>query len=441
MSADVLNKGGVGAIHRTDDPGLVYKEYFDSAKAPRRADLDRLVAVGRSVLLEQGKAPGDTPESSVNWPVDLVLTPSGRVKGVVLPIIPAALQDSALNTVRTLDFLVMARAKPPASRARVALLIRMAEILDFVHSRGLVHGDVNGKNLAWSVDPNVIMYLIDCDGMVPQSPPPVAGVQAMGWTDPRVIDRVIPAHDHLSDRYALALAMYRGLLLTPGKLDQKSQGRWPEPGKIPSDMPASVATLLRRGLAALDGESRSTPREWVTALVETYVPNGSFASRELDALDRASARAAPVKPFVPLPPVPSQPTPTPVVGTPTRRPGPPPSYPQRPPYPQAPSYPQGPSYPQRPPYRHPQPPPPQYGTPRLGGVGRHALDGGVGWYIIGALATFILPYFAVIYIGIALLQLRNMPAGMRGLARARTSLIVFGGLSVLLILSYLANLV
>lgn len=432
MSADVLNKGGVGAIHRTDDPGLVYKEYFDSAKAPRRADLDRLVAVGRSVLLEQGNAPGDTPESSVNWPVDLVLTPSAAVKGVVLPIIPAALQDSALNTVRTLDFLVMARAKPPASRARVALLIRMAEILDFVHSRGLVHGDVNGKNLAWSADPNVIMYLIDCDGMVPQSPPPAAGVQAMGWTDPRVIDRVIPAHDHLSDRYALALAMYRGLLLTPGKLDQKTQGRWPEPGKIPVDMPDSVATLLRRGLAALDGEGRSTPREWVTALVETYVPNGSFASRELDALDRASGWKAPVKPFAPLPPVSK---PTPPVGMPTPRHGPPPTYPQGPSYPQRP-----PPYPPGPPVSYPQPAPPQYGTPRLGGVGRHALDGRAGWYIIGVLATFMLPYFAVIYIGIALLQLRNMPAGMRGLARARTSLTVFGGLSVVLILSYLAQL-
>jgi hypothetical protein len=76
----------------------------------------------------------------------------------------------------------------------------------------------------------------------------------------------------------------------------------------------------------------------------------------------------------------------------------------------------------------------------LGAVGRHALDGRAGWYIIGVLATFMLPYFAVVYIGIALFQLRNMPAGTPGLVRSRTSLIVFGGLSVLLVLSYLAKL-
>ena len=134
---------------------------------------------------------------------------------------------------RGLEFLVMARAHPPSAKGRVALLLRMAEILAFVNARGLVHGDVTGKNLAWTVSPSPVMYLIDCDGMVPQHPPPTVGVQSMGWTDPRVLDRLVPAHDQYSDWYALSLAMYRGLLLTPGKLDTKrlagSGGSQPDP--------------------------------------------------------------------------------------------------------------------------------------------------------------------------------------------------------------------
>ena len=381
VSSDVLSKGGVGSIHLTDDPGLVYKEYFDPAKAPHRADLDRLVAVGRDVLLTQGKKPGDTPESSVNWPVDVVADPAGGVRGVVLPIIPATLRDTDKDTVRTLDFLVMARAHPPAATARVALLIRMAELLDFVQSRGLVHGDINGKNLAWTVDPQLVMYLIDCDGMVPQTPAPQVGVQALGWADPRVLDRAVPAHDHLSDRYALALAMYRGLLLTPGKLDQKSQGRWAEPGRIPDDFPADLATLLHRGLVALDGERRPAPREWVDALMATYVPDGRFATSELAALDLAAGWTAhtpkdPVKPagsprFTPIPPIPV-PRPQPPAPGPA---GPPPVWQPQPPPP--PAFPP----PVAPPYR--PAPAPQYqrqivAAPRAGSPSTRSAPGPAG---------------------------------------------------------------
>ena len=277
---DVLSKGGVGSIHRTDDPGLVYKNYFDPQKTPSKEHLKKLVAVGRDVLFRQDKKPGDTPESSVNWPVDIVPATQAGVRGVVLPIIPPELFNADHGNVRTLDFLVMKRARPPPATGRVALLIRMAEILAFVDAKGLVHGDVNGKNLAWTTDPKIIMYLIDCDGMLPRSPRPTAGVQAMGWADPRVLDRLIPAHDHLSDRYALALAMYRGLLLTPGKLDARtSEGKWPEPGKIPDGFPAELGMLLRRGLAALDGEKRPAPQEWADALVAAYVPNGAYATQ------------------------------------------------------------------------------------------------------------------------------------------------------------------
>ncbi|MCA1673639.1 MAG: hypothetical protein LC799_16045, partial [Actinobacteria bacterium] len=274
MDDAVLNKGGIGSIHRTSDPLFVYKRYFSPQKAPRREHLDRLIETGRDVLINQGKRPGDTPESSVNWPVDMTVGANGVINGVVLPAIPPTLFSAELHTVRTLDFLVMARAKPPSAKGRVVLLLRMAEILAFINARGLVHGDINGKNLAWTLHPHPIMCLIDCDGMLPQSPPPTTGVGATGWMDPRVAERIIPAHDHYSDWYCLALAMYRGLLLTPGNLNKTAEDHWPRPSKISPKLHPELAHLIRQGLAdpLTSPPQRPTPQEWVDALLRAYLP-------------------------------------------------------------------------------------------------------------------------------------------------------------------------
>ncbi|CAJ63785.1 MULTISPECIES: hypothetical protein [Frankia] len=253
---------------------------------------------------------------------------------------------------------------------------------------------MNGKNLAWAVQPQPIMYLIDCDGMVPQQPAPKAGVQAMGWTDPRVVERRIPAHDHYSDWYALALAMYRGLLLTPGKLDRAADGSWPPPQKIPNGFPARLADLVRRGLEPTAADRRPPPDAWVRALREIYLPNNRFDDAAIAALDAMSApvKKTPPPTFTPLPatdwtttvrPAPTAPATGRQPMNPPRqppRPGPPPYQPPRtgPRYQGSPPPPYqnprpGPPYPQPPPYRPPgtgpyyrQPAPPPY---RASGTG------------------------------------------------------------------------
>jgi hypothetical protein len=100
-----LSKGGVGSIFRTSDPSIVYKEYHSLDKAPPREPLDVLVEIGRDVIVNHGLGPGDAPESSVNWPLDIVPDRQGRIVGVTLPAIPAALFNENKKP-RTLDFLV-----------------------------------------------------------------------------------------------------------------------------------------------------------------------------------------------------------------------------------------------------------------------------------------------------------------------------------------------
>jgi len=302
ISDTTLARGGVGAIRPTADPGLVYKEYYDPSKAPKRPELELLIGIGRSVLIDQSQQLGSTPESSVNWPIDLIPGLAGDISGVVLPKIPEPLIIPDRSTARTLDFLVMSRASPPRAKERVTLLLRMAEILQFVNTKGLIHGDINGKNLAWTVTPSPIMYLIDCDGMAPQAPPPSSGVAALGWTDPRLIDKLIYGHDQFSDWYALALAMYRGLLLTPGRLDNKTaSGSWPAPSKIPDALSPEISALMRRGLTdPLRVENRPTPQEWVDTLISVYLPNGHFNEVLLAHLDDALVSSNSSE-FTPLP--------------------------------------------------------------------------------------------------------------------------------------------
>jgi hypothetical protein len=405
------------------------------------------------VLVTRGKRPGDTPESSVNWPVDFVLDRSGGVSAVVLPAIPDELFNTDLGTVRTLDFLIMSRAKPPAAKERMTLLLRMAEILAFVDAQKLVHGDLNAKNLAWTLTPEPIMYLIDCDGMVLRDPAPQVGVAAAGWTDPRVVTRAIKAHDHYSDWYCLALAMYRGLLLTPGRLDRAADGSWPEPGSIPAQLDKEVAALIRRGLSPLNAGVRPRPREWVDALLRAYVPGGHFDLKALGALDaitKPKAKPTPSTPFVPLPKTTWDPQPpTPTVRQPP--PQPPPTPPQQrqrwspPPQPVVPQ-----------PWSAPPPPPPapwypQQITPAIpynsyeivsgprGGVARRAVLGGFAWYLKGALASVLFSPVALIYCIIGLLQLIRADSRYPGVTRARISLGIYGGIAGLFVLSYLST--
>jgi hypothetical protein len=356
-----LSSGGVGIIYATDRPDIVYKEYKDAAKAPQRQHLELLVSIGRQVIVEQRIPVGAQPESSINWPLDIVSGPGGAVTGVILPAIPRPLYHEDHNRPRDLQFLILARSNPPAADARVALLLRMAEIFAYIDFRKLVHGDLSYRNLVWTLRPEPVMYLIDCDGMRPQDPPPTEGVQSIGFTDPRVIEGSIPAHDHRSDWYALALAMYRGLLLRPGNLE-KRDGRWPKVSNLPPELDARIAALLRQALDhPLDADARPTPAEWVAALRAAYLPNGAWDRKALAALDRvAEKRPQPTPAFTPLPPVSDGRSPT---RRPTGRPRPRPRH--RPAPPLQPSL--GPPYglpsSSPSPYGPPPPPPPLYGPP------------------------------------------------------------------------------
>jgi hypothetical protein len=299
-----FNQGGAGRLHRCLGAPLVYKHYRNEVRDRTQAtQLERVYQIGRDVLGTGRQAPGSTPEASVNWPVDIILHRwTGGISGVILPMIPAEFFLANGHT-RTLDHLLLQRASPPPASVRVAVLLRLAEIFRYVDHKQLVHGDLSAKNVVWRPGPEPGAYLIDVDGLQPQRPPPTTGLATPQWTDPRLVEGRIPAHDHFSDWYALALAMYRGLLLNPGILDRQADGTWRRPRELPRDLDRSIAKLLMEALGRpLDETARASPALWATTLYGAFVTNGRFNDHKLTVLDsHAAQRAAATQAIQPQP--------------------------------------------------------------------------------------------------------------------------------------------
>jgi hypothetical protein len=252
----------------------------------------------------------------------------------------------------------------------------------------------------------------------------------MGWTDPRVIDRLIPAHDKYSDWYCLALAMYRGLLLTSGKLDSKRpDGSWPEPKAIPADLDPGIAELLRRGLGdPLDPAVRPRPAEWVKGLINAFLDHGRFDEAAARKLDQLSVVALAKPTFTPLPSTDwSQFLPATSASQPPR-----PVSPVRPvvplrPVPAAPIPPAC-------------PPPPTYRpVPQVGGVAARAIEGGTWWHLRGLLCCLFLPVIPLGYIGIALYQLRDLSGRFPVATVRRNTLYAYAAIALIPLIVMIAN--
>lgn len=226
---------------------------------------------------------GTTPETSINLPID-VLTDHQGVTGVVLPEIPREfLYD---GRPRTFDEIADS-ASPPDAAFRVGLLIRVSEIFAALEGMGLVHGDVSQQNLLWRADqPDA--YLINWNGM-----PGAAGDAAsQGYLDPRLAAQQVPAPDGASDRFGLAVAMYRCLLLNPDAPVHAGQVWNPAPG-VPADLDPRMRGLFDRAFGdpqAADG--RPAPGEWADTLRSVFVDaDGRYRLDAIGVLDHHSQRA------------------------------------------------------------------------------------------------------------------------------------------------------
>ncbi|MFJ9892764.1 hypothetical protein ACIQPR_05465 [Streptomyces sp. NPDC091280] len=305
VESQPFNKdGGQGLLYRcTDQDGVkrVYKEY----KAPVSSSsevhrLHELALLGLEAVrrAENGRGSGargglaTTAESSINWPIDVIHGRNGDVAGVVLPLIPPSFMftdPAGRSAARTLDFLYLARAEPPppAAWVRLGVLLRVCDIFKELEDLKLTHGDLSAKNLVWR-EQDTHAYLIDCDGLTSWSTPATHGVATQEWTDPRRMADTIPAHDRFSDRFALALVLYRGLFLNPGGPrwpEGHRKGRWIKPSGFPARLDPTLRQLFSRALDdPFATNTRPSAAEWHGALHRAFLTTGRTPSYRDDAL-------------------------------------------------------------------------------------------------------------------------------------------------------------
>ncbi len=320
----LLNSGGQSVLFRCRDTQgheRVYKRYNTPLTEPDAITwVSDLVKRGREVVLaaESGAGLAENAISSINWPIDLVKPSDHIVGGVVLPLMPDRfLRDG--GRPRTLDFLCLASAipPPPDSKTRLGVLIRLCDIFVAVDEAALIHGDVSAKNVVWSPDkPHA--YLIDCDGIRPVGSTVPRGVGTVGWKDPRWTAQKIPGHDNYSDRFALAVALYRGLFLNPGAPDLLSDGTWNPPTGLPHDLDPRLHRLFERAFnEPFTTDDRPTAAEWRDALTAVHLTEDGrhYRKQPIDVLDNHSQQHrdefAPPTTDTPKSPAPPGPKPAP----------------------------------------------------------------------------------------------------------------------------------
>ncbi|MFE3188180.1 hypothetical protein ACFXHA_04170 [Nocardia sp. NPDC059240] len=296
----ITSDGGQSQLFRCRDTARVTRVYKRYHKP-----LTDLAAIGwvseaarrgREVVPAAEAAAGlaSTAESSINWPIDVVRQ-GNSVIGVVLPLIPPQffLPD---GRPRSAEFLFMVRDNPPAARIRVGVLIRLCDLFVVLQDQQLVHGDISPKNVVWT-ESGPHTYLIDCDSIHPARSTAHRGVATPNWQDPRLDTGIIQAHDQYSDRYGLALLMYRGLFRNPGA-PALIGGKLSQATGIPTGTDPRLRALFDRSFSdAAATDTRPTATEWRTALTTAFLTadGSAYRASALDMLDRHAERVAPTR--------------------------------------------------------------------------------------------------------------------------------------------------
>jgi DNA-binding helix-hairpin-helix protein with protein kinase domain len=236
---------------------LVFKHYRSGQSPP-----DGLQAlVGRRLRLDA--IARRRLDVCTAWPVRTV-EEDGGVCGVLVPLIPAEFFQERLlpsgTPGRTLLefqhlFVDPSRARrlgmpAPNLRTRALLCRDFASALHFLHTNGLVVGDINAKNAVFRLTARPCVRLVDCDAIrVEGSAAVVAQLNAPDWDPPeRRLSRA-------TDLYKLGLLVLR--TLCPGG----GASLYRDPGHVRGVLDDRGHQLLVRALGDKPAD-RPAARDW-----------------------------------------------------------------------------------------------------------------------------------------------------------------------------------
>ncbi|MET9892181.1 hypothetical protein ABZZ47_18505 [Streptomyces sp. NPDC006465] len=259
-----VGDGGQGEVYDVIGPGgLLYKSYREPGKAAG-GELAALVA------LRQGLAPADRDrlDRETAWPLCRVMD-GARTTGFLMNRAPDSMTwRTARGEARLTDLSYLLRAPKsawqtvaqPSPAERYALVVAVVGLFQWLHTLGLVVGDVSQANVLWTVRPAPGPYLLDCDGVrLAGRPPVLEQADTPDWHDPLAAPGTITVD---SDRYKVALVVGRVLsqdaYVAPGKPLQPLTG-------VLDDRRAEAVRALWQQASGPRG-TRPHLAQWSTAL-------------------------------------------------------------------------------------------------------------------------------------------------------------------------------
>jgi hypothetical protein len=306
-----LASGGEGVVYLiAHRPGDVYKEYKQVVRGQLNiAALRNLVAMpdqmtqtDRQRLMER-----------TAWPHTLVNTGALTHGFLMEKVSPRYMRKYGLRTHQKSvlcewTYLVYQAQELPANMAsdiprlsfvqKIELLRDFAATMEIMHRYGIVVGDISGRNLLWTSNPESI-FIIDCDSFrVDGQPGTTESKESPHFMDPHK-PKDQPT-DKSTDIYKLAIAAYRAIW-------HDAQGE-PTPESVrrnlPNEVPGGLADLIARSIAP---GPRPTAADWKSGLDNLLKFGGRKVIRAKDPTNPG------VRPVPPAAGTPAAPRPRPIL--------------------------------------------------------------------------------------------------------------------------------
>ncbi|MET7366016.1 hypothetical protein ABZS61_09325 [Streptomyces sp. NPDC005566] len=259
-----VGDGGQGEVHAVEGPGgLLYKSY----REPHKVDGASLAAL---VSLRQALGPAgrDRLDRETAWPLCRVVD-GQLVTGFLMYRAPDSMTwTTSRGDSKLAELAYLLREPRPAWQAvaqpspaeRYTLVVALTDMYRWLHSMGLVIGDLSQANVLWTVRPGPAAYLLDCDGarLVGQRPV-LDQADTPDWLDPHAPKGTASVD---SDRYKAALMI--GRVLAQDAYVSPGRDLAPVPGTLDERREAAVQRLWTQAAGAYG--TRPDLGQWQAAL-------------------------------------------------------------------------------------------------------------------------------------------------------------------------------
>lgn len=261
---DRLADGGQGVVYELlDRPGELFKRYHNPDDPQfNPTALSQLVAARDSITYA-----GLPVEEFAAWP-SAVIVDGSKTVGFLMPRVPEEFMLRIGRSQRLADLSYLAQeprplwgsVELPDLAEKLQILRYLAGVVDALHGRGIVLGDMSFANVLWATRPEPRVMIINCDSMRFEGGVSVLpSADKVGWDDPRADPGATPSKDQ--DRYKLALAILR-------VASRNLHVRPEDPAARDLSYLGSVGARLQVLFGAAAGPSSLRPAafEWVAAL-------------------------------------------------------------------------------------------------------------------------------------------------------------------------------